>query len=101
MPQSQARWLRKRSRYGLSRQRLFAGKIMIRALGWLCAAVTLLVAGQAQAQFFDMRDIMGGGPNFRGGPNYGGGYSGGYGGYSGGSGSPIQRGMVMLGGYSP
>ena len=37
---------------------------MIRGLGFLCAAVTLLAAGQAQAQFFDMRDIMGGGPNF-------------------------------------
>src|SRR5204862_1119165 len=61
-------------------------KIMIKALGWLCAAVTMLAAGQAQAQFFDMRDIMGGGPNFRGG------------GYSGGGSSPIPRGAVMLGG---
>ena len=68
---------------------------MTRALGFLCAAaVTLLAAGQAQAQFFDMRDIMGGGPSFRGGPNFGGGYSGG-------SGSPIPRGTVMLGGYAP
>ena len=71
---------------------------MIKALGWLCAAVTMLAAGQAQAQFFDMRDIMGGGPNFRGGytGGYGGGYSGGYGG------SPIQRTTVMLPtGYAP
>ena len=63
---------------------------MFRVLGWLCAAVTLLAAGHAQAQFFDMRDIMGGGPNFRGG-----GYAGGY------SGSPIPRSTVMLQGYSP
>jgi len=66
---------------------------MIRGLGFLCAAVALLAAGQAQAQFFDMRDIMGGGPDFRGG-----GYSGGY---SGGASSPIPRGTVMLGGYAP
>ena len=64
---------------------------MTRALGLLCAAVTLLAAGQAQAQFFDMRgDIMGGGTNFRG---------GGYGGYGGSN--PIPRGTVMLGGYAP
>jgi len=38
---------------------------MIRAFALLIAAVTLLAgAGQAQAQFFDSRDIMGGGPNF-------------------------------------
>ena len=89
---------------------------MTRGIGLLCAAVTLLAAGQAQAQGFDMREIMGGGPSFRGGgysSGYSGGYSGGYGGgYSGGgygpgygggygSGSPIQRGMVMLGGYAP
>lgn len=42
---------------------------MIRAFGLLLVAVTVLAgAGQAQAQaFFDMRDIMGGGPNFGGG----------------------------------
>src|SRR3954447_25028402 len=57
---------------------------MIRGLGWLCAAVILLAAGQAQAQV-DMRELMGGGPNFRG---------GGYGGYGGGS--PVSRGTVML-----
>jgi lipoprotein-anchoring transpeptidase ErfK/SrfK len=61
---------------------------MIRGLGWLCAAVILLAAGQAQAQV-DMRDLMGGGPNFRGG--YGSGYDGGYGGSS-----PIPRTTVML-----
>ena len=65
---------------------------MIRVLAWLCAAVTLLASGHAQAQFFDMRDIMGGGPNFRG---------GGYGGYSGGGSGPIPRGAVMLQGYAP
>jgi lipoprotein-anchoring transpeptidase ErfK/SrfK len=79
---------------------------MIRGLGWLCVAVILLAAGQAQAQV-DMRELMGGGPIFRGGGysgGYGGGYSGGYGpGYGGGysSGSPIQRSTVMLGGYAP
>ena len=58
---------------------------MIRGLGWLCAAVILLAAGQAQAQV-DMRELMGGGPNFRG---------GGYGS------SPVPRGQVMLAGYAP
>ena len=50
---------------------------MTRALALLFAALTMLSgAGPAQAQgFFDMRDIMGGGPSFRGG----------------GGGSPIQR----------
>jgi L,D-transpeptidase catalytic domain len=79
------------------------GRKMTRGLGLLCAAVAMLAAGHAQAQGFDMRDIMGGGPNFRGG-GYTGGYGGGYaGGYSGGySGSPIQRSMVMLPtGYAP
>jgi L,D-transpeptidase catalytic domain len=73
------------------------GRKMTRGLGLLCAAVAMLAAGHAQAQGFDMRDIMGGGPNFRGG-GYGGGYTGGYGGgYAGGySGSPIQRSTVML-----
>ena len=38
---------------------------MIRAFAVLFAAVTLLAgADQARAQLFDMRDIMGGGPNF-------------------------------------
>jgi hypothetical protein len=87
------------------------GRTMIRGLGLLCAAVVMLAAGHAQAQGFDMRDIMGGGPSFRGG-GYSGGYGGGYGrgytggyggGYAGGySGSPIQRTMVMLpSGYAP
>ncbi|MCP4616834.1 MAG: L,D-transpeptidase [Bradyrhizobium sp.] len=58
---------------------------MNRGLGLLCAAVAMLAAGHAQAQFLDMRDIMGG-------PNFGGG--GGYGGYGGSS--PIQRTTVML-----
>src|SRR5437879_3205517 len=38
---------------------------MIRVFALLFAAVTLLAgAGQARAQGFDMRDVMGGGPNF-------------------------------------
>ena len=88
---------------------------MTRALSWLCAAVTVLLAGHAQAQEYDMRDIMGGGPSFRGSGytggyrggypgGYGGGYGGGYsGGYAGGySGRPIQRTTVMLPtGYAP
>ena len=80
---------------------------MTRVFSLLCAAVAMLAAGHAQAQLFDMRDILGGGPNFRGGGytrGYGGGYTGGYGGgYSGGySGSPIQRSTVMLpSGYAP
>src|SRR5262245_50513081 len=98
MPQSQARCLHRRSRYGLSWcQRLkidLRGRTMIRGFGWLFAAVTLLAAGHAQAQGVDMRDIMGGGPNFRGG-GYSGGYRGGYGGgYSGGYGGGYP------GGYS-
>ena len=40
---------------------------MNRALGLLFAALAMLAAGQAQAQGVDMRDIMGGGPTFRGG----------------------------------
>jgi lipoprotein-anchoring transpeptidase ErfK/SrfK len=45
---------------------LFRGTKMTRAFALLFAAVTLLAgAGRAQAQLFDFRDIMGGGPNFR------------------------------------
>ena len=41
---------------------------MIRAFAVLLAAVTLLAsAGEGRAEFFDSRDIMGGGPNFFGG----------------------------------
>ena len=41
---------------------------MTRVLALLFVALTMLSgAGHAQAQGFDMRDIMGGGPNFRGG----------------------------------
>src|SRR6476469_2578713 len=56
------------------------GEKMTRALALLFAALAILSgAGPVQAQgFFDMRDIMGGGPSFRGGG-------------SGGGGSPIQR----------
>ena len=63
---------------------------MTRAIALLFAAVTMLAgAGQAQAQgLFDMRDIMGGGPNFR---------SGGLGGSS-----PIPRTTVSYSGnYAP
>jgi lipoprotein-anchoring transpeptidase ErfK/SrfK len=47
----------------------FTRKKMIRAFALLVATVIMLAgAGQARAQgFFDMRDIMGGGPNFGGG----------------------------------
>src|SRR5258705_1050682 len=47
---------------------------MTRALALLFAALTMLSgAGPAQAQgFFDMRDIMGGGPSYRGGGSGGG-----------------------------
>jgi len=55
---------------------------MTRVLAWLFAVVTVLAAGLAQAESFDTRDLMGGGPNFRG---------GGYGG-----GSPVSRSTVML-----
>ncbi|CAN7687659.1 L,D-transpeptidase [Bradyrhizobium sp. LjRoot220] len=65
---------------------------MIRVFALLLAAVTVLAGvGQAQAQefggFFDMRDILGGGPNFR----------------SGGGGSgPISRQTVSFAGnYAP
>jgi len=62
---------------------------MTRAFALLFAAVTLLAGiGHARAQGFgfDMRDIMGGGPNFRGGgPNF-----------SVGASSPIPRQTVSL-----
>src|SRR6202163_3883145 len=59
---------------------------MIRAFALLFAAVTLLAgADQARAQGFDMRDIMGGGPNF-----------------SVGGSSPIPRATVSFAGnYAP
>ena len=53
---------------------------MIRGLGWLCVAAAMLAAGHARAESFDTRDLMGGGPNFRGGS-----YSGS---------SPIPRGRA-------
>jgi lipoprotein-anchoring transpeptidase ErfK/SrfK len=61
---------------------------MTRRMAVLIAALTMLVvSGNAQAENFDIRDIMGGGPNFR----------------SGGSGvSPIQRSTVNYSGnYAP
>jgi len=62
---------------------------MTRAFALLFAAVTVLAgAGHAQAQGFDLRDILGGGPNFR---------DGGFGGSS-----PIQRSTVnFAGNYAP
>src|SRR3954454_15462465 len=62
---------------------------MTRVLALLFAAVmAVAVAGQAQAQEFDLRDIMGGGPSFRGG--------------GGGGSSPIQRTTVSFtGNYAP
>ena len=62
---------------------------MTRALALLFAVVAVLAcAGQARAQEFDMRDIMGGGPNFRGG--------------GGGGSSPIARTTVNFNGnYAP
>jgi lipoprotein-anchoring transpeptidase ErfK/SrfK len=62
---------------------------MIRAIALLFAALTLLAgAGHAQAQGLDMRDIMGGGPNF---------FSRG-----GGGASPIPRATVSFAGnYAP
>jgi lipoprotein-anchoring transpeptidase ErfK/SrfK len=63
---------------------------MIRAFALLFAAVTVLAgAGNAQAQGFDLRDILGGGPNFRDG-GLGGGVS------------PVPRQTVnFAGGYAP
>ena len=62
---------------------------MTRALTLLFAAVTVLAcAGQARAQELDMREIMGGGPNFRG--------------SGGGGSSPIARATVNFNGnYAP
>jgi lipoprotein-anchoring transpeptidase ErfK/SrfK len=52
--------------------------------------MTILAASQAQAESDDSRDVMGGGPNFRGG------------GYGYGGGSPVARSTVMLQtNYSP
>jgi lipoprotein-anchoring transpeptidase ErfK/SrfK len=63
--------------------------MMTRAFALLFAAVTLLAGiahARAQSFGFDMRDIMGGGPNFRGGgPNF-----------SVGASSPIPRETVSL-----
>ena len=62
---------------------------MTRALALLFAVVAVLAcAGQARAQELDMREIMGGGPNFRGG--------------GGGGSSPIARTTVNFNGnYAP
>ena len=39
----------------------------MRVVAGMIAVLLLAVTGQAQAQFFDSRDVMGGGPNFFGG----------------------------------
>jgi lipoprotein-anchoring transpeptidase ErfK/SrfK len=64
---------------------------MTRVLAFLIAAAALLAGtAGASAQGFDMRDIMGGGPNFRGG------------GFGGGGSGPIPRTTVSYAGnYSP
>jgi len=64
--------------------------MMTRVFAWLVAAVVVLAgtSGASAQGFFDMRDIMGGGPNFR---------SGGLGGAS-----PIARATVSYAGnYAP
>ena len=62
---------------------------MTRAFAFLIAALTVLVGvGPAQAQGFDLRDILGGGPNFSGG--------------GGGGASPIPRTTVSYpGNHAP
>src|SRR2546423_15085344 len=91
MPSSRARCLRNGRRYGLSRCdiRFFARKKMTRGLAVLVATVAMLAAsGNAQAESFDLREIMGGGPDFRG--------------YGGGGVSPIQRSTPNYSGnYAP
>jgi lipoprotein-anchoring transpeptidase ErfK/SrfK len=50
----------------LRRNRFFARKKMTRSFAFLLAAVTMLAGiDHAGAQGVDMRDVMGGGPNFR------------------------------------
>jgi lipoprotein-anchoring transpeptidase ErfK/SrfK len=84
---SRGRGLRNRANYGLSRGEIvvFARNKMTRVLAVLVASVAL-VAGTASASAqVDMRDLMGGGPNFRGGGS-----------------SPIARTTVSYAGnYSP
>jgi lipoprotein-anchoring transpeptidase ErfK/SrfK len=65
---SRARGLRNRAIYGLSRSEMrLARNKMTRVFALLVTAAALLAGtGGASAQF-DSRDIMGGGPNFRGG----------------------------------
>jgi lipoprotein-anchoring transpeptidase ErfK/SrfK len=60
--------LRNGANYGLYRGQIdFCGNEMIRAFALLFAAVTLQAGtDHARAQDFDMRNIMGGGPIFRG-----------------------------------
>jgi lipoprotein-anchoring transpeptidase ErfK/SrfK len=71
MARSQARCLRNRGNYGLSRHAFYyfrEEEKMTRVLALLFAAFTVLAsAGHALAQQYDSRDILGGGPNFFGG----------------------------------
>jgi lipoprotein-anchoring transpeptidase ErfK/SrfK len=73
----------------LAAKSIFARTKMIRTVASMLAVVTLLAgAGQARAEVFDLREIMGGGPNFR---------DGGFGGSS-----PIPRQTVSFAGnYAP
>jgi lipoprotein-anchoring transpeptidase ErfK/SrfK len=66
---SRGRGLRNRANYGLSRGEIdVARKSMTRVIAVLIATAALAgIATGASAQGMDMRDIMGGGPNFRGG----------------------------------
>jgi lipoprotein-anchoring transpeptidase ErfK/SrfK len=66
---SRGRGLRNHGIYGLSRVEIeFCEELMARVCALLIAAAALAAGtAAASAQGFDMRDIMGGGPNFRGG----------------------------------
>jgi lipoprotein-anchoring transpeptidase ErfK/SrfK len=66
---SRGRGLRNRANYGLSRDEIDVARTsMTRVIAVLIATAALAgIATGASAQGMDMRDIMGGGPNFRGG----------------------------------
>src|SRR4029077_2906132 len=79
-------------RYGLSPANCLAklsfprGRLMTRAYALLVAVVLIAGGGRAQAQGLDMRDVMGGGPNF----------------FASGGASPIPRQSVNFeGNYAP
>jgi lipoprotein-anchoring transpeptidase ErfK/SrfK len=66
---SRARGLRNRGNYGLSRDEIviLRGTGMTRVLALLVAAAALVTGTVSATAQVDMRDLMGGGPNFRGG----------------------------------